>query len=243
MFDRRQCKAVAKDLMRANWGPSVVVGLIVTFLAAGTGFFVNVDSQGWGKLIPADLWAAVSFILPAVSVANALYVIFVGNVISVGGGGWFLRSAKGEKPSIARAFDGFRIYGSAVTTSLLAAVFTFLWALLFIIPGIVKSYSYSMAKYIIYENPSLSARQALDLSQKITKGRKWDLFVLDLSWLGWALLSVLTLGVLDILYVAPYVHQTEAAVYNTMKYNSIQEGRVSPADFEPAAPFADDQAR
>ena len=171
--------------------------------------------------------------------------IFMGNVMTVGGHGWLLRYWRGETPSVGAVFDAFRIYGKAVGTMFIKELYTFLWSLLFIIPGIVKSYAYSMVPYIIYENPNLTANQAIKMSEKMTDGYKVDLFVFYLSYFGWHLLSSITVGIVGVLYVNPYMGVAHAGVYEDLKWKAIQSGRLTWEDFgqtppPPAPPYGYD---
>lgn len=172
----------------------------------------------------------------AVLAAVSLYSIFVGNVVGTGMRGWFLRYSRGENASFGELFASFRIYMPVVAANFLRGLYTFLWSLLLFIPGIVKSYAYSMTDYIIYENPNLSANQAITLSRELTRGAKWNLFVLDLSFIGWNLLSGLTFGLLGVLYVNPYYSTAHALVYDSLKMTAIQSGRLTWADFGQVAP-------
>ena len=158
--------------------------------------------------------------------------------MTVGLSGWLLRYWRGETPTVGDLFAAFRIYKPTVVTMLVRDLYIFLWCLLFIIPGIVKSYAYSMTPYIIYENPNLTADQAITLSRRMTDGVKGDLFVLDLSWLGWSLLSAITAGLVGILYVNPYMGLTQAGVYEQLKWNAIQTGRLTWEDFGQMPPAA-----
>lgn len=163
--------------------------------------------------------------------------IFLGNIVTVGIRGWLLRYWRGETPSILALFDSFRLYKPALKAMLWRDIVTFLWGLLFIIPGIIKSFAYSMVPYIIYENPNLSAGEALRLSHKLTKGAKGELFVLGLSFIGWNLLSAMTFGLLGVLFVNPYAGVTYAGVYEQLKWDALQNGRVEWADFGQAPPL------
>ena len=128
----------------------------------------------------------------------------------------YLNLTYGKKPEIGDAFSGCRSVVAAWALMFLTALYTLLWSLLFYIPGIIKAYSYSMAPYILAENPELTARQALNLSKEITYGHKMELFVLDLSFIGWCLLGAITFG-LAFIYVAPYMNATKANFYNAIK--------------------------
>lgn len=92
-----------------------------------------------------------------------------------------------------------------------------LWTLLFIIPGLIKSYSYRMVPYILSDNEDMSATEAITKSREIMNGNKWRAFVLDLSFIGWVFLSCITLGLVGIFYVAPYISATEAELYEAIK--------------------------
>ena len=109
-------------------------------------------------------------------------------------------------------------YKNVVKTAFMKDLFVWLWSLLFIIPGIIKTYEYRLVPYIVSENPSISYKDALAESKKLMMGNKWKTFVLDLSFIGWELLAGLTWGILDVLYVTPYRASTDAALYEAIKY-------------------------
>lgn len=254
MFDRAFLKRLSRQRLQSGRGNAILAAFLTALLgggAAGTGgLSLNwnfSDSDGeriFGGAVPA--WETIGGILLGIlgiaAILGLLYSIFVSNVIEVGCRGWFLRYWRGENLSSGELFASFRIYKPAVVTALLRDLYVFLWSLLLIIPGIVKSYAYSMASYIIYENPNMDASEALQLSERLTNGAKGDLFVLDLSFIGWNLLSACTFGILGLVYVNPYTYTTHAAVYQSLKASAIQSGRLSWADFgqmppaEPEAP-------
>jgi uncharacterized membrane protein len=101
---------------------------------------------------------------------------------------------------------------------------------LFIIPGIVKSYAYMMMPYILADCPTVTAREALRLSRRMTKGHKGKLFVLTLSFIGWGILTVLTFGILYIVYVGPYMHTTFAGFYIELRDKAFADGVITPAE-------------
>ena len=109
-------------------------------------------------------------------------------------------------------------YKSVVKTAFLRDLFIWLWSLLFIVPGIIKSYEYRLVPYIVSENPTMNFRDALAESKKLMKGNKWRAFVLDLSFIGWELLSALSFGLAGIFFVDPYKASTDAALYESIKY-------------------------
>ena len=107
-------------------------------------------------------------------------------------------------------------YGRAIEVPLLVNVYTFLWTLLFIIPGIVKSYSYAMAIYISKDKPELSAEECIQESRRMMSGHKGKLFLLDLSYIGWGILCILTCGILS-LWVAPKMQTAHTLFYEDLK--------------------------
>lgn len=128
----------------------------------------------------------------------------------------YLKLTKNEEIAVGDLFNGFNITGKAVWLYIMIDVFVFLWTLLLIIPGIIKLFSYSMAPYILADNPELTASEALNKSKEIMDGHKFDLFVLQLSFFWWYMLSAITCGIASI-YVIPYVSATTANFYNSIK--------------------------
>ncbi|MBQ8683403.1 MAG: DUF975 family protein [Clostridia bacterium] len=243
MYNRAGIKEWAKRRLAENRWLLVLVtflgGLLGALEGGGTSFNFNTDTQ---VELPVDGLAPVLMVAVVVMLLFAIgYGVFVGNVVHVGYHGWMLRYARGEQPPVGEMFASFRIYLPAMKTMLLHDVYIFLWTLLFIIPGIVKTYAYSMTRYIIYENPNLTPDQAITLSRKMTDGYKGELFVLGLSFVGWNLLSGLTLGLLGVLYVNPYMYLTQAGTYEWLKHNALQSGRVTWADFGGTMPVWPEQ--
>ena len=118
--------------------------------------------------------------------------------------------------NIVYVFDSH--YKNIVKTAFLTDLFIWLWSLLFIVPGIIKAYQYRLVPYIMSENPEMSFRDAQAESARLMNGNKWKTFVLDLSFIGWDILSIFTWGLLEIFFVAPYKASTHAALYESIKY-------------------------
>lgn len=128
----------------------------------------------------------------------------------------YLRLADGIRPEISNTFDGFSIFGKSVLLVVLLEIFVTLWSLLFIVPGIIKAYSYSLAPYILAENPEMNANDAIKESKRLMNGHKMDFFVLQLSFIPWILLVCVTFGFASI-YVSPYINATYVNFYNSIK--------------------------
>lgn len=148
--------------------------------------------------------------------------IFVLNPLSVGIRRFFVKNLKepAQMKEICYAFD--HGYKNCVKTEFFRKLYIFLWLLLLIVPGIIKSYEYQMVPYILGEQPDLEKERVFELSKTMMYGNKWKAFVLDLSFLGWYLLNGITLGILGIFYLNPYVEQTGAALYQTLKVQYLQ---------------------
>lgn len=234
MFDRTYIKVMARARLSQGMGAAIAVALVAALLGGSVQgssgptfrFTWNVRMDWNNRLF---LLLSMAFLI--VLLLAILYSIFLGNVIGVGMRGWFLRYQRGQFPPVGEMFASFRIYIPSVATMLLRNLYVFLWSLLFIIPGIVKGYAYSMTEYILYENPNLPAGRAIEMSCILTDGAKGDLFVFDLSFILWDLLSVLTLGILSIVYVNPYKLTAHAGVYEDLKDRAIRSGRLTWTDF------------
>lgn len=129
-----------------------------------------------------------------------------------------MKVLKDEVVDVSNVFDGFKDFMSSFLLFLLNTIFVTLWSLLFVIPGIIASYSYSMSYYILKDNPGMDANEARKASIEMMKGHKWQLFCLEFSFIGWIILSILTFGILT-LWVGPYMETAKAAFYEELKAN------------------------
>ena len=146
--------------------------------------------------------------------------VFICNPIEVGCKRFYVRNLNesAQIGNVGFAFDNH--YKNITKTMFFRDLYTILWTLLFIIPGIVKSYEYQMIPYLLVENPQMSREQAFAESKRMMSGQKWRAFVLDLSFIGWNILSAITLGILGIFYVQPYMDATHAALYEALRYGT-----------------------
>ena len=117
-----------------------------------------------------------------------------------------------EKPEMGDLFKGFDYFAKALVVYLLKTLYTFLWSLLFIIPGIIKTYSYAMAEYIMLDDSEISANDAITKSREMMNGHKWELFCLEFSYIGWIILCMLTAGIL-FFWVGPRMQAARYAFY------------------------------
>ncbi len=153
---------------------------------------------------------------------GALQATFIGFIL-LGGPLWYginsyyLAVIRWQRPGVGVLFEGLnRCFGTSIAVYLLCSIFTILWSLLFVIPGIVKSYSYAMAPFILADHPDMDAIEVIDESRAMMVGNKWRLFCLDMSFFGWFLLCILTLGI-GSLWLAPYMGCTRAQFYEAVR--------------------------
>lgn len=217
-FDRIRIKENGKLHYQNNKWQNVLVILINTLIVGGVQVVVRFSGDDW----------VLAMFMSLISIAVSLLVV---NIITMGTMTWFHRSIKTEGLKMEEMFWTFKEdYGGNVLMMFLISLYTALWSMLFVIPGIVKGYSYSLAMYIKSENPNIPASKAIELSTRMTNGHKMDLFVLDMSFIGWGILSAFTLNILGILYVMPYQYASKAFAYEEIKEEALANQIVSEAE-------------
>ena len=194
-MNRAELKSLAKAQIKGKIGILFIVTLIIGVISVVASVILSLIPLGVGSVV------ATIIITPA----------FTLSIVRV-----YLNVVKGGTPEAGDAFSGFDDFWSAFKVNFLVGLFTYLWALLFIIPGIIKAYSYSMSTYILAENPGKPALECINESKAMTHGHKMDLFVLGLSFIGWVLLCTVTLGIASI-WVIPYMQATYANAYLSLK--------------------------
>lgn len=202
-MDTAQLKSRAKEQIRGKWG-----------VAIGTVLFANI-------ILEVDFAYRVTSELGAegLSYSINLIALLLGGVISVGLCRFLLNMATGrEEARFDNLFSGFNIYLKTLGLNILITLAVVTGTLLFIIPGIIVSLMFSQAFYILSEDPSKSITQCISESVNLMTGHKWELFYLELTFIGWWLLAVITLGIAA-LWVSPYQKLTEANFYLYLKNN------------------------
>ena len=216
MWNRQQVKEQAKQIMKRNYWKMFVVTLIASILTGEKTTIIERVQDFTSNNLSYDSQPIFYSFISVASILGILYTIFIGNIIVVGKNGYFIKNHD-ENPELGEIFKGFKgNYLNVVKIMFLMDLKTLLWLLLFIIPGFVKAYEYSMIPYLLAENPNLSADEAFSLSKQMTTGQKMDLFVLDLSFIGWIILGLICCGI-GILFVLPYPEATRAEVYLNLK--------------------------
>ena len=207
MFNRAEIKQLAKSQLKGKWGGGVLITFIYLVISIATSF--------WNELIQG---LGVTSILIAAPLAIGLYIAFVN----------FVKG--GNKIEVGDLFKGFNIYWKSLGMMLWYILWIFLWMLLLVVPAIIKSIAYSQCFFIIADNPNVKVKDALKISMKMTQGYKWQIFVMGLSFLGWMLLCLLTLGI-GFFWLQPYMVTAFTNLFFKLKQLSIEKGVCTEDEF------------
>ena len=212
----REIRANARESLKGNWLVAIIASFIAgIFGASGSGVSSSgtdeIDFSVLDQLTLDELFATLA-VFGSFLLLGMIVSVLLSALVSVGYAQFNIDLIDGVKPRIATMFSKGKQVLTAIIANILVFIRVFLGTLLFIVPGVIATYKYAMVNYIIAENPGISAREALERSKEIMQGNKLRLFFLGLSFFGWALLVVLTLGIAGI-WVAPYIHASYAAFY------------------------------
>ena len=181
---------------------------------------INVDAEDLPAAAIISIFVIAGIVIIGIIAVALALDAFIFNPIEMGCQRFFFKTlAEDAKFSnVVYAFD--HGYKTIVKTMFFRDLYIVLWSMLFVIPGIVKSYEYRMIPYLLADHPEMTKEEAFAESKRLMTGNKWKAFVLDLSFIGWELLSVLTCGILSIFYVDPYRCSTNAALYEALEYGT-----------------------
>lgn len=234
MFERKKYKNFAKTQLSGRWGVPVVVSLVVIIILKifslpdvlqlyKNGYFTAIMNLDYLALAEAAQASNTSLLTSLISCS-------VSAILSVASINLFLKMSRSPEPvSFSDFIEGFNNWARAILAVLWQLLWVSLWTLLFVIPGIIKAIAYSQMFYLIVEYKELSITKAMRISMEITKGHKWDLFVMYLTFLGWDILALLTFGFLD-LWLLPYKNMTYINAYHALIKEAIESGRLNPED-------------
>jgi uncharacterized membrane protein len=171
----------------------------------------------WGLAVGTFfVYMLVIFIVRYIPKVGFLVSLLISGAMTLGSVIFSLALSRNQNPKLELIFEGFKRFGVALAAYLLITLFIILWSLLFIIPGIIAGLSYSMTFFIIADNDSIKASEAIELSKKMMMGNKWKFFKLGIRFVGWGLLCILTLGV-GLLWLTPYIQVSIAKFYEDIK--------------------------
>lgn len=194
---RKECKRISKDILKGQW----FVGFAALLI------------QGLINAALATLTAGIGAFL-------------FSSIITIAGYKVFINGYAGKKYQIEDMFSNLNeSLTNRICLSVLKNIFIFLWTLLLFIPGIIKSYSYYLAEFISMKNPELTAKECITKSREVMNGHKWELFVFQLSFIGWVLLSILTFGILNI-WLMPYISQATIVYIDKNIYKLLPEEEI-----------------
>jgi uncharacterized membrane protein len=232
MFDRILYKKTAKTQLKGRLGFPVLMTFIITVLFLCFSFFMNTLNENsvrvshpslfsfsfsaFGSWLPTILSFAVIGIIGILVVAQIYVYIKMSRTV--------------EKASFSDFCAGLEKWPQGFLGIFWYTLWTFLWSCLFFIPGIVKSIAYSQMFFVLAENPNTGVRRAMQISKVITQTHKADLFVMGLSFIGWAILCGITCGI-GFFWLKPYMNMSFTNAYYALKNQALASGRLSPADF------------
>lgn len=189
-MDNASIRAQARALLSGKWTMLVIIWLVYSVV-------LNI----------------ASLIIPGL---GGIITLLILGPLSLGLSLILLRVVRNQDVSVEMLFEGFSDYSRSLVTGLLVALYVFLWSLLLIIPGIIAALAYSMSFFILADDPHISAQEAINQSKRMMEGHKMDLFMLQLSFLGWWILCIFTFGI-GIIWLGPYISTSTAVFYQSLK--------------------------
>ena len=252
-WDRETLKTRAKNVLKNTYWMTFLAMLIISFLGGGadssssgglgtaavsiigsivslatsafTSLSNSLGSIGRGIGIASASISVVFFFYAFIALFVTAVTIFIGNAMKVGKCRFLTMCRYGEV-DLGQLFFPFRNgqYINTIKIMFFKDLYVFLWSLLFIVPGIIKSYEYWMVPYILAENPNITKERAFEISSRATQGEKWEMFVLELSFIGWYLLGIVAGCGLGSLFVNPYYEATQAELYGALRYKVVVNG-------------------
>lgn len=224
VLDRTALKMEAKGIVKSARVSACLFTLLflaISWLLSGISEYVSLDADRAYYLSVAS-GVDLSFLAlhrtfsPVLVTFVSIMVGLLSVLLNAGYARYHLGVRRGEEMPYETLFDGFSFAGKLILLSIVQYLFIFLWSLLFVIPGIIAAYRYRFAVYNLCEDPEMGVMDAINMSKAQTNGFKWQLFVLDLSFLGWQILCGLTLGILYI-WIQPYIFQTDIGYFQQIK--------------------------
>ncbi|MBR1797683.1 MAG: DUF975 family protein [Clostridiales bacterium] len=241
---KNSAKSILKNTYWISFAASLIYGILVGVANSISNWISNIGSSPVNqdklqRLIErGDIEGAIQLAAsqgsnPVFSlignIVSIVISIFLVNVLLVGLNKFYLNARNGNT-DIGALFKPFSSYGGTVKTMFFHSLYIGLWSLLFVIPGIVKSYSYYMVPYIVAENPGIDTARAFEISKKTMDGEKGKAFYMHLSFIGWYLLGFIACCI-GILFVNPYAQATYTEFYNYVKQKALSTGIATPEDF------------
>lgn len=248
MWTSAELKQRAKVALTGTYWKAFAISLIIAFASGGggggSGFNFSQNFNDFGDMGNMDfnssgdsammfgflgVFIIIFLIIMVIAIA---FTVFVGYPVLVGGKKYFIGAAEAVNENEPAKFNllghGFKgpHYLDIIKTMFVRDLKIFLWTLLLIIPGIVKGYAYAMVPYILADNPNIGVKRAIDLSIQMTDGEKMDMFILDLSFIGWFILAAIPCG-LGFYFLNPYYYSTHAELYRVLREKALNSNMCS----------------
>lgn len=226
-------RRIARENLSGRWLISALVCLVASLLGGlSAGGSLEIDSEDLEAIRSLE---NIPWLIPLIkgvlvyALIAAIIAFIIGGVIELGMKRYFLNQYDGLRHEFRDLFSQFNNWGGGFSLRFMTGLYTALWSLLFVIPGIIKRYSYAMAPFIMVENPELGANECITRSRQMMDGHKFELFCLELSFIGWSLLCIFTLGI-GSPFLNAYQEAARAAFYRSL-YEEIPEADTT--DFPP----------
>lgn len=226
-MEAKTIRARARANLAGNWGVSIAIALVAALLGgmiAGVTFLPSVNDK-----IPVSfplLQEIADTLNRGIRIGRFTFsfrsgifgfaAFLIGGVLQIGYADFLLKQHDGQEVGFSDLFSKFDYFGTGFAQHFLRGLYVALWGMLLIIPGIIKSYAYAMTPFLLAENPNLTASQAITLSKELMDGHKSELFILELTFLGWDILAALTLNLGNIA-LNPYKNAAYAAFYREIQ--------------------------
>lgn len=212
-------RARARLSLAGNYWNAVLVAFVASIFGGLIygGINIDIDSEAVKEIFGKMPRIVTLYLAVVGSFASTLSIVtfVLGGVVELGYAKYLLKQHDGQPGSTKDLFSMFHMFKQGFLQALLRGIYVFLWTLLFIIPGIVKAYSYAMTPFIMIENPELTPKQAIAASRELMYGHKGELFWLELTFIGWGMLCVLTCGI-GYFFLNPYTNAAYAAFYRDL---------------------------
>lgn len=217
-MDRKKLKKAAKDSLKGKYAEAIKLFLIYFLIIFGINFIIGF---GFGFYAGITGNTINEFTMSIIEIVAGIISIVIESLIAFGMTSFYLKISRNEEVTYKELFSKKHLFWPYITIYIITSIFTFLWSLLFIIPGIIAAIAYTLVYFIKLDNENLKTLEVIKESKKLMQGHKWEYFVLNLSFIGWILLGILTAGILYF-WLIPYISVTQANFYNYLKEKNCQ---------------------
>lgn len=217
-MNRKELKRMAKDNLQGKYAEAIKLYLIYFLITFGINFII-----GFGIGFYAGITGTYinDFAMNIIDIITVIISFIIEGLFTFGMTSFYLKISRNEEVSYRELFSKKHLFWPYIAISIITSIFVLLWSFLFIIPGIIASIAYSLVYLIKLDNEELSTLEVIKESKKLMNGHKWEYFVLNLSFIGWILLGLLTFGILYF-WLIPYMSVTQANFYNYLKEKNCQ---------------------